>query len=293
MKDFSVDIVYCYADNNPERQKQRESLIAETTFKDPVEKEAIAPQRFNDYGEFRYSVRSVAKFAPWFRNLHIITATPNIAWLRHEGDGHKVFIIPDERLFPSKKYLPNFNSGSLETRFDKIPGLSEHFIYFNDDVFLGNHVTKYDFFTPDGRCSINEMRELTPQQFLSIRFGLHKKHIINGLNAFQKKYSPEKGRWGAHQAQPILKSVYRACKKAFAAECETTARNRFRSIDDILITVVLYPSYALYHKRAVLPERDKKLSHIYISIIDDLGKNEVSWNKNPPSNIRLIPLSKI
>jgi len=277
---FNVDIVYCYADNkDPERLRHRQSLISEISFENALAKEAIAEQRFNDYGEFRYSLRSVVKYAPWFRNLYIITSTPNITWLRPDGDGHKVFIIPDELLFPSKEYLPNFNSGSLETLFDKIPGLSEHFIYFNDDTFLGNYVTKNTFFAPDGRSNINQISELPTPHFMSLPLDLHKQHIINSINSFQKKYGPEKAHYNAHQAQPLLKSVYHACKKAFAAECDKTARNRFRGIDDILMTVILYPSYALHHKLAVLPDSRIKPFQKYIAIKDDPKENEAGLNE--------------
>ncbi|MDD5681284.1 MAG: hypothetical protein PHI59_08615, partial [Candidatus Omnitrophica bacterium] len=80
---FDVDIVYCYADNkDPERLRQRQSLASEIDFENAMAREAISERRFNDYGEFRYSLRSVVKFAPWFRNLYIITSTPKIAWLR-------------------------------------------------------------------------------------------------------------------------------------------------------------------------------------------------------------------
>jgi len=276
---FDVDIVYCYADNkDPERIRQKQSLISETDFENPLAKQAIAQQRFNDYGEFRYSLRSVVKFASWFRNLYIITATPNITWLRPYGNGHNVFIIPDERLFPSGEYLPNFNSGSLETLFDKIPGLSEHFLYFNDDTFLGNYVTKNDFFTHDGRCRINQNSELPAPYFLSLPLDLHKQHIINSVNSFQKKYGPEKAHYNAHQAQPFLKSIYSDCKNTFAAECDKTARNRFRSVDDILMTVILFPSYAFHHRSAVLARRIFKLSQKYMTIEDNLERNGAWFN---------------
>lgn len=289
---FEVDAVYCYADNkDPERLRQRQSLVAETDFGNPVAQEAIDQQRFNDYGEFRYSLRSLVKFAPWFRNLYVITATPQISWLRAGGNGHKVFIVPDERLFPSNEYLPNFNSGALETLFDELPGLSEHFLYFNDDMFLGDYVTKNDFFTPDGRCRINEMGSIPSPTFMNIPLSLHKQHIINSMDSFQKKYEEEKAHWNAHQAQPLLKSVYRDCKKIFAAECDRTARNKFRGIDDILMTVILFPSYALHHRSGVLSGRGMRPDQRYAAINDDLVENEVKLNRVKEQRPKLFCLN--
>ena len=37
----------------------------------------------------------------------------------------------------SSPFLPTFSSPAIEANLHRIPGLSEHFLYFNDDVFLG------------------------------------------------------------------------------------------------------------------------------------------------------------
>ncbi|QJB69461.1 hypothetical protein HF685_09350 [Parasphingorhabdus halotolerans] len=46
--------------------------------------------------------------------------------------------------------MPTFNSLSIETFLCRISGLSEHFIYFNDDLFLTSRVEFADFFTTTG-----------------------------------------------------------------------------------------------------------------------------------------------
>ena len=48
-----------------------------------------------------------------------------------------------------EKYLPVFNSLSIETLLWRIPGLSEHFLYFNDDVMLVNDSVVEDYFVGD------------------------------------------------------------------------------------------------------------------------------------------------
>jgi hypothetical protein len=37
----------------------------------------------------------------------------------------------------SSPFLPTFSSPAIEANLHRIAGLSEHFLYFNDDVFLG------------------------------------------------------------------------------------------------------------------------------------------------------------
>ena len=46
--------------------------------------------------------------------------------------------------------MPSTNSNSIETTIINIEGLSEHFIYFNDDFYLGNYISYLDFFNEDG-----------------------------------------------------------------------------------------------------------------------------------------------
>lgn len=44
--------------------------------------------------------------------------------------------------FIPKKYLPTFSSTVIETFLHYIPGLSENFIYMNDDVYINRPMKK-------------------------------------------------------------------------------------------------------------------------------------------------------
>ena len=104
--------------------------------------------------ELKYSLRSVAMFAPWVRKIYILMNTYKPpSWIKPNS---KIIVLEHKDTFPSKKYLPNTNSSGIETTLCNIKGLSEHYIYFNDDVFLGNKVKYTDFFTPDGKAIIDE-----------------------------------------------------------------------------------------------------------------------------------------
>ena len=62
-----------------------------------------------------------------------------------------------------KEFLPTFNSCTIELFLHKIPDLSEHFIYVNDDMSLLHHANKSLFFDIDG-LPINDFhfRRLKP-----------------------------------------------------------------------------------------------------------------------------------
>ena len=55
-----------------------------------------------------------------------------------------------------KECLPTFNSCAIELHMHKIEGLSEHFVYFNDDIIINSHIDP-DYFFRDGLpCDINK-----------------------------------------------------------------------------------------------------------------------------------------
>lgn len=108
--------------------------------------------RFRSVGEIRFCVASILRFAPFIRRIFIVTdaQNPNLDGFvsRHFPDSRIPVIIVDHReLFCGyEQYLPTFNSLSIETMLYRIPGLSEHFVYFNDDVFLTAPMTPQDFY---------------------------------------------------------------------------------------------------------------------------------------------------
>lgn len=113
----------------------------------------LNPERFRDsYDLLRHSLRSLEQHAPWVRHVYLFTARPQVpAWLRVDHPRLRI-VHHDEAGDPAA--LPAFNSNIIETFFHRLPGLSDHFIYFNDDYLLGAPITPADFYSPDGRIKI-------------------------------------------------------------------------------------------------------------------------------------------
>ena len=99
--------------------------------------------RYRDWENLKYWFRSVEKFAPWVRKIHFVTWGHLPSFLN--TDAPKLHIV-NHRDFIPEDCLPCFNSPALEINLHNIPGLSEQFVYFNDDMFIINHVKKNDFF---------------------------------------------------------------------------------------------------------------------------------------------------
>ena len=51
-----------------------------------------------------------------------------------------MFQVTHEDIFPNKSHLPTFSSPAIEAHIHRIPGLSQRYIYFNDDVMFGKEV---------------------------------------------------------------------------------------------------------------------------------------------------------
>ena len=52
-----------------------------------------------------------------------------------------------QEIFLNQSHLPTFSSPAIESHIHRIPGLSDKFIYLNDDVMFGAQVWPDDFYT--------------------------------------------------------------------------------------------------------------------------------------------------
>lgn len=104
-------------------------------------------RRYQDREELRYSLRSLEKFfEPWVRKVFMVTNGQVPYWLNTQT----VTLISHDQFYLHLSHLPTFSSSSIESNIWRIPGLSDRFIYFNDDLFLGAPVTPHDFLSPLG-----------------------------------------------------------------------------------------------------------------------------------------------
>ena len=115
------------------------------TADDSKEDADISASRFADNEELKYSLRSVEKHAPWVRNIFIVTNGQIPSWLNM--DNPRLKIVTHEELFLNKSHLPTFSSPAIESHIHRIPGLSQKFIYLNDDVMFADDVWPDDFYT--------------------------------------------------------------------------------------------------------------------------------------------------
>lgn len=141
-----IDFVITWVDgSDPELSVQRSSwkdLEPDTPWKEWT----TGVKRYRDWGLLRYWFRAVDIYAPWVNHVYFVTAGSVPEWL--EVNCSKLTVVKHEDFIPSK-YLPTFNSHCIEWNLHRIKGLSEQFVYFNDDFYI-NAPVEADFFFESG-----------------------------------------------------------------------------------------------------------------------------------------------
>lgn len=114
----------------------------------------LNPERYRDHFQLlRYSLRSLARFAPWVRRVFLFTARPQVPpWLNTEHPD--VHVHHHDEIFRPHWVLPVFNCNVIETQLHRLP-CSDPFLYLNDDYLLGAPVTPEFFCHPQRGISVH------------------------------------------------------------------------------------------------------------------------------------------
>jgi hypothetical protein len=253
--DFPIDIVFSWVDGTDlEWQRARASRMQSYVIGEGDDHEA----RFRQLDELRYALRSVHLFAPWIRNIVIVTDSPRPEWL---ADHPRVAVLSSAEFFADSSVLPVYNSHAVESQLHRIPGLSEHFLYSNDDMFFGREVGPEAFFSSGGVSRFIEA---------DTRIGLGDPETSRSgfENAARVNRALLQGRFGRtiarhleHAPAPLRRSVLEELEAEFPAEFARTASSRFRSATDVSVTNSLYHYYALMTGRAV-PQESMRVKYV-------------------------------
>lgn len=113
--------------------------------------------RFRDWSIFNFWFRSVELYCPWVRKIHLVTCDHYPNWLNLNHP--KINLVKHKDIIPNE-FLPTFNSQVIELFLHNINGLSEHFVYFNDDMFVNSELDEKHFFRDGLPCDTLFMEPL-------------------------------------------------------------------------------------------------------------------------------------
>ncbi len=246
-----VDVVLYWVDGSDEEWLQEYSLYKQSNV-----------SRFRDLGTLKYVFRGIEKNMPWVRKIHFITNGQRPSWLNLDND--KLAFHTHKDIFFDQNHLPVFNSSAIEANFANIPGLSENFILFNDDMFILKPLPIERFFIenkPVDYLKLSYPRSgfiyelLKPQNLVAAKF------ITNGINhlkgcyvslkllpqIFNKNYrfstlvnnlffsSLIRIKWFDiyHHPQPHLKSTWQKVREDNLELLQNTSKSKFRRGTDV------------------------------------------------------------
>ncbi|MCZ4608213.1 stealth conserved region 3 domain-containing protein, partial [Streptomyces sp. Lzd4kr] len=170
------------------------------------------------------------------------------SWLDPDANG--LTVVDHQDILPTDA-LPVFNSHAIESRLHHIPGLPEHYLYFNDDVFINRPVRAEHFFHGNGIARI----PLSP-----LKLGVGDPHPLepapnsagkNTRNVIRRFHGRQITHKSLHTPHPQLLSVMREMESLGIEELERTAYSRFRSTSDVAPASTLHHHWAIATGRAI------------------------------------------
>ena len=282
---MDIDFVVLWVDgNDPDWLKEKSKYDPEIVAFDG------GKQRYRDWNLMRYWFRAVETFAPWVHKVYFVTWGHVPSFLNIHAP--KLCIVKHEDFIP-EQYLPTFNSCSIEVNLHRIPGLSEHFVYFNDDMFLLRPCAPEDFFRDGLPCLYSIEKPL----MFSNTYITPPHHFFNDLGAINRnfnkrdqvrknrfKYISKKYNWKdnvrtlllerlypdsflgfafSHGPSPYLKSTFSEVWKAETECLDISCKEKFRTNRQVNQCIMQWWQIA---KGAVSPSRTDNL---YIFIFND------------------------
>ena len=281
-----IDVVYTWVDGSDEKWQEIRNRYYREYHPFINDTDANTKNRYRNRDELKYSLRSLYQFAPFINHIFIVTFGQCPRWLQEDP---RITIVDHQEIFPNKADLPTFNSQAIEANLHRIPNLSEKFIYFNDDVFLGTHVEVEDFFTEEGLIYVNPSDYKVPRGAVEpdeVAYDAAWRNTDALLNAYFKK---EKRFKLAHAPFPLTKSLVSEVEAKLPFVFQLVSSHKFRMPTDYTLTNGLIQYYALYTRKGKLT----RIQSPMIRIRANLEKNAKRLEKVKNGSYKFFCLQDI
>ena len=236
---MKIDAVITWVDgDDPRHRAKREQHGDKRMFSHD---DVAGSTRYKSLGEIFYCIASLNRYAQWLNKIYIVTdeQNPKVEELlaKHFPEGTIPMEIVDHKVIfrGYEEYLPTFNSISIESMTWRIPGLSEHYIEFNDDLILAAPTRPEDFFTEDGKVVCYGKRYRALYVTMSHLLRRHRdgskqvsfrQTMLNGAELLgERRYFIKI----YHTPKPLLRSVYERYFAEHDDQLRENIRHRFRN----------------------------------------------------------------
>lgn len=255
-----VDVVISWVDGNDPAHKQKIQ-----PYLDPLARKSediAGPTRYGSVGEIFFCIASIYRFAPFVRKVFIISDNQNPcldAFIQKNFPESKIQIeiVDHSVLFRGyEKYLPVFNSRAIETSTYRIPGLSENYVYLNDDFFLVRPVKYEDWFRGESIVAYGHWRSIILDRLLWLIKPMKNGHKPVGFkdSMITSAYKLNR-KWQyfhlEHMPHPLKKSVLENFFREYPELFISNINHKFRSAKQFN-TQALYYLLMFEANRAIL-----------------------------------------
>ncbi len=261
---FPIDIVYTWVDGGDADFLSKKSIYSKDKY-DVRLKESDNDARYRQSNELLFSIRSVLLHANWVNKIYIVTDEQAPKWFVAADD--RVKIVPHSTIFKDKSVLPVFNSHAIEANLHRIPGLSENFIYMNDDFFFRTRVVPSDFFSEDMSktkfflSSRAFIPDVVDERSYPVDIAAR-----NNAQLLKDRYGYETNRKFQHTPMALKKSVLERFERENSDVFELTSSARFRSKTDYSIVSSLIHLYG----DNIGTAESSSIPYFYVSFDDKL-----------------------
>ena len=243
-----IDLVYLWVDgNDPTWIARKQEALMKRASGIKVNNNG----RYVDNDELKYSLRSVEKHLPWIRKIFIATNHQQPAWLNINHP--KIQLVNQDEFLPPEA-IPCFNSVVIEYFIYRIPGLSDYFLYANDDMFVHADLQPSYFFAEDGfpvvrlQYQFMQRAEIKLKKLFGIRINNYRKSIENALELIDKKYRMYYPGVSHHNIDAFRKDDYSAViEDVFKDDLFPVLSNQFRDSSDVQRVLFQYHVLAIKH----------------------------------------------
>lgn len=240
---FPVDIVITWVDGKDEKRNKLRELY--TIEQNNIAKDAISTRRYLNHNELKYLLRSIDRYIPWVHRIHVISSDqPPPEWLTpnetlgfdfniniNEKTANKpVLRWVNDRTILEDNSLPTFNSHALESAIHKLSDLTEHFIYFCDDMFITRSLHPSDLFSECGTPKPCPHYWTSPYRWDQTTHSKTWRKIWSEMST----QFPAKDKWmNDHVCTPLTKQLMKDTEEYWGNDWQLTQCNKFRSGEDI------------------------------------------------------------
>jgi hypothetical protein len=241
--EFPIDVVYTWVDGaDPKWIAARDDALAKLNI-GVTNSEAFNRSRYESRDELRYSLRSLELFAGFVNKVWLVTADQRPEWL---VDQHPQLTVVSHRdIFERAADLPTFNSHAIEARLHRVDGLSEHYIYMNDDFLFMRRAAAEDYFMSNGIALFFLSRARMPLGEPTKRTKPVDAAAMNGRRVISERFGLSITRKFKHAPYSQVKSVHQDLERWFPEAIARTVASNVRSSTDLALASSLH-QYAAY-----------------------------------------------